>query len=215
VKRRERDVQELRAEGLGWRGGIILGWAGMRGVVTLAAAQSLPAETPYRPQLILIAFTVAVATLLLQGGTLPAVIRLTRIKGADRAADRRELAQLLEEMGEAGLSALDSLAIELPEGEMVDREVIERVKHDTLLSAEAAWERADHGAGIDGLKHSPQRQYRALRREVLQAERAALLEARSSGTYPSRILIRAQAMLDLEETRLEQIDNPSGKEPHE
>ena len=210
VKRRERDVQELRAQGLGWRGGVILGWAGMRGVVTLAAAQSLPIGTPYRPQLVLIAFTVAVATLLLQGGTMPWLIKLTRIKGADREGDRRELAQLLEEMGEAGLAALDSSAVELPEGEKVDREVIERVRHDTLLTAEAAWERADHGAGIDGLKHSPQRQYRALRREVLQAEREALLEARSNGTYPSRILTRAQAMLDLEETRLEQIDNPSG-----
>ncbi len=213
VKRRERDVQELRAEGLGWRGGVILGWAGMRGVVTLAAAQSLPSETPYRPQLVLIAFTVAVATLLLQGGTMPWLIRLTKIKGADRAADRRELAQLLDEMGEAGVAALESPAIELPEGEIADPEVIERVRRDTLLSAEAAWERADHGAGIDGLKHSPQRQYRALRREVLQAEREALLEARSNGSYPSRILTRAQAMLDLEETRLEQIDNPSGAEP--
>ncbi len=210
VKRRERDIQELKAEGLGWRGGVILGWAGMRGVVTLAAAQSLPSETPYRPQLVLIAFTVAVSTLLLQGGTLPWLIRLTRIKGTDREADRRELAQLLEEMGEAGVAALEFPSIELPEGEEVDPEVVERVRHDTLLSAEAAWERADHGAGIDGLKHSPQRQYRALRREVLQAEREALLEARSAGTYPSRILTRAQAMLDLEETRLEQIDNPSG-----
>ena len=215
VKRRERDIQELRAEGLGWRGGIILGWAGMRGVVTLAAAQSLPTGTPYREQLVLIAFTVAVSTLLLQGGTLPWLIKLTKIKGTDRAADRRELAQLLDEIGAAGVAALDSPTIELPEGEIVDREVIERVRHDTLLSAEAAWERADHGAGIDGLKHSPQRQYRALRREVLQAEREALLEARSNGTYPSRILTRAQAMLDLEETRLEQIDNPSGAEPVE
>jgi CPA1 family monovalent cation:H+ antiporter len=113
-------------------------------------------------------------------------------------------------MGQAGLAALDSSTVDQPEGEIVDREVIERVRRDTLLSAEAAWERADHGAGIEGLKRSPQRQYRALRREVLQAERQALLEARAAGAYPSRILTRAQAMLDLEETRLEQIDNPSG-----
>jgi CPA1 family monovalent cation:H+ antiporter len=75
-----------------------------------------------------------------------------------------------------------------------------------MLSAQSAWERVEHGAGIDGLVHSPQRQYRALRREVLQAERAALLEARSAGVYPSRILRQAQAMLDLEETRLEAAD---------
>jgi len=209
-RRRQADVDQLKSEGLGWKGGVILGWSGMRGVVTLAAAQSLPGETPYRPQLILIAFTVAVTTLLLQGGTLPWLIRLTGIRGTDRAADRRELASLLDEIGEAGLQALDNPSFELPNGEAIDQEVIDRVRSDTLLAAESAWERADHGAGDDGLSHSPQRQYRALRREVLQAEREALLEARAEGTYPSRILNRAQAMIDLEETRLEQMDNPSG-----
>ena len=206
-KRRQADVEQARAEGLGWRGGVVLGWAGMRGVVTLAAAQSLPEGTPYRAQLVLIAFTVAVTTLLVQGGTLPWLIRLTGIRGTDRAADRRELASLLDELGEAGLAVLENPQFTLPEGKQIDAAVIERVRHDTLLPAESAWERAEHGAGDDGLGESPQRQYRALRREVLQAERGALLEARSAGSYPSRVLSRAQAMLDLEETRLEQIDS--------
>mgnify|MGYP003396611115 CR=1 FL=1 len=90
--------------------------------------------------------------------------------------------------------------------------LIERLQHlalrsDTLLRAQSAWERVER---TPTSPVSPQRQYRALRREVLRAEREALLEARSAGRYPSRILIRAQAMLDLEETRLEQIDNPGG-----
>lgn len=206
-QRRQADVEQMRAQGLGWRGGVILGWSGMRGVVTLAAAQSLPDETPYRAQLVLIAFTVAIATLLLQGGTLPWLIRLTGIRGTDRAADRRELASLLDELGEAGLSVLDNPEFALPDGKDIDPDAIERVRHDTLLPAESAWERADHGAGDEGLSASPQRQYRALRREVLRAEREALLEARAAGSYPSRILARAQSMLDLEETRLEQIDS--------
>lgn len=210
VKRRQADIDQLRLEGLGWRGGVILGWSGMRGVVTLAAAQSLPTGTPYRAQLVLIAFTVAVTTLLVQGGTLPWLIRVTGIRGTDRAADRRELASLLDELGQAGIEVLENPIFALPDGEAIDPSVIERVRGDTLLGAESAWERAEHGAGEDGLAHSPQRQYRALRREVLQAEREALLEARATGSYPSRILTRAQAMIDLEETRLEQIDNPSG-----
>lgn len=210
VKRRQADIDQLRLEGLGWRGGVILGWSGMRGVVTLAAAQSLPDTTPYRAQLVLIAFTVAVTTLLAQGGTLPWLIRVTGIRGTDRAADRRELASLLDELGQAGIEVLENPTFALPDGEAIDPSVIERVRGDTLLGAESAWERAEHGAGEDGLAHSPQRQYRALRREVLQAEREALLEARATGSYPSRILTRAQAMIDLEETRLEQIDNPSG-----
>jgi monovalent cation/hydrogen antiporter len=209
-RRRQADVEQLKSEGLGWRGGVILGWSGMRGVVTLAAAQSLPTDTPYRAQLILIAFTVAVTTLLVQGGTLPWLIRLTGIRGTDAVADRRELAALLDELGQAGLTALENPDFALPDGEAVDESVIERVRTDTLLAAESAWERAEHGAGEDGLIRSPQRQYRALRREVLRAERSALLEAKSEGAYPSRILNRAQALIDLEETRLEQIENPGG-----
>ena len=208
--RRQVDIEQLRDEGFSWKGGLVLSWSGMRGVVTLAAAQSLPEEMDYRPQLILIAFTVAVVTLLLQGGTLPWLIRATGIRGTDRAADRRELATLLDEMGTAALAVLDSPQFTLPDGEQINPATIERVRHDTKLSAESARERAEHGSGVDALVHSPQRQYRELRREVLRAERDALLEARSTGTYPSRILARAQTMLDLEETRLEQIDNPSG-----
>ncbi|CAN5532724.1 sodium:proton antiporter [soil metagenome] len=208
-QRRQADLEQQKAEGLGWQGGVILGWSGMRGVVTLAAAQSLP-DTPYRAQLVLIAFTVAVATLLLQGSTLPWVIRRTGIRGTDMAADRRELAGLLDELSTAGLTVLENPTFELPDGEQIDPAVIERVRSDTLLTAEAAWEKAEHGTGPDGMSQSPQRQYRALRREVLQAERAALLEARSAGVYPSRVLIQAQSMLDLEETRLEQMDSGSG-----
>jgi CPA1 family monovalent cation:H+ antiporter len=178
----------------------------MRGVVTLAAAQSLPTSTPYYEQLVLIAFTVAIATLLLQGATLPVVIRLTRIRGADRAADRRELAELLDDMAAAGIETLENPDFELPKGQKVDWSVLERVRQDTLIASQAAWERAEHADSDDGILDSPHQQYRDLRREVLQAERAVLLEARSRGTYPSRILTRAQTLLDLEEARLEQMD---------
>ncbi len=205
IDRRRNDIAQLRAEGLGWRGGVVLGWAGMRGVVTLAAAQSLPRTTPYYEQLVLIAFVVAVTTLLLQGGTLPLVIRLSRIRGSDRVADRRELASLLEEMSTAGVAVLEGDDVTI-EGVEVDPDVVARVRADTLLAAESAWERAEYAERKDGLAESPHQQYRSLRREVIAAERAALLDARSRGAYPSRILQRAQVLIDLEEARLEQID---------
>jgi CPA1 family monovalent cation:H+ antiporter len=207
---RENDIGHARAEEFGWRGAVVLSWSGMRGVVTLAAAQSLPLTFHYRAQLILIAFTVAIVTLLLQGGTLPLVIRLTGIEGNDKVADRRSLATLLDELSSTGVGVLDNPELTLPGGEPISPEVIEKVRADSLLVAESAWERADHGAEVDGLAQSPQRQYRELRREVLRAERDALVEARSSGAYASRILNRAQTMLDFEETRLEAIDNQNG-----
>ncbi|HEX3680701.1 MAG TPA: sodium:proton antiporter [Galbitalea sp.] len=207
---RENEIEQSKAEEFGWRGAVVLSWSGMRGVVTLAAAQSLPITFHYRAQLILIAFTVAIVTLLLQGGTLPLVIRLTRIQGNDRVADRRQLATLLEEMSSTGVGVLDNPQLTLPDGQAISPDVIERVRADSLLIAQSAWERANFGSELEGLAQSPQRQYRELRREVLQTEREALLEARNSGAYASRILSRAQSMLDFEETRLEAIDNPNG-----
>lgn len=204
IDRRRNDIAQLRSEGLGWRGGVVLGWAGMRGVVTLAAAQSLPRGTPYYEQLVLIAFVVAVTTLLVQGGTLPLVIRATGIRGSDRVSDRRELASLLEVMSTTGLALLDREEVTI-DGVAVAPEVVDRVRQDALLAVESAWERADH-ADAESLRQAPHQQYRLLRREVLAAERDVLLEARARGAYPSRIVQRAQSLLDLEEARLEQLD---------
>lgn len=201
-QRRETDLAATTSEAFGWRGGVILSWSGMRGVVTLAAAQSLPGETPYREQLILIAFTVAVVTLLLQGATLPALIRLTGIQGSDRDADRRELATLLDEVAATGIQALPDAVAELPEGAVGPR-VLERVRRDTLTRSQVAWEQVDRQ---EDAPLGPQAQYLILRRAVLLAEREALLEARGRGLYSSRILRRAQLMLDAEETRLEMDD---------
>lgn len=72
------DIDYFVREPLGWREGTAVVWAGMRGAVTVAAAQTLPADTPQRSVLVLIAFTVAVMSLLIQGGTIgPLMRRLT------------------------------------------------------------------------------------------------------------------------------------------
>jgi len=69
------DIDYFRGKPLGWRDGTAVVWAGMRGAVTVAAAQSLPLETPQRSVLVLIAFAVAVLSLLLQGGTIGPLLR--------------------------------------------------------------------------------------------------------------------------------------------
>ena len=69
------DIDYFLAEPLGWREGTVVVWAGMRGAVTLAAAQTLPEDAPERSLLVLIAFLVA-AVAVLQGGTLPRVVEL-------------------------------------------------------------------------------------------------------------------------------------------
>ncbi|WP_154792850.1 cation:proton antiporter [Occultella kanbiaonis] len=192
LARRRADVDSLTAEGLGWRGGVVLGWAGMRGVVTLAAAQTLPRDLPYRPQLILVAVTVAIATLLLQGGTLPALVRRLGITGASAERERADLAALLDEISSTGLATVSDTALEGEEG--VEPAILERVRSESVLRAAAV-----RDTGEDGGPHDV---YVRLRRRVIEAERAALIEARSLGVHRSRSLADAEHLLDQEEARL-------------
>lgn len=204
-ERRRADLETLRQEHIDWRGGVVLGWSGMRGVVTLAAAQSLPDETPYRPQLILIAFTVAVVSILLQGGTLPWLIKILGVQGIDVTEDRKELAQLLETLSAAGLDALHDEVTN--RGDELDPEVAERARQSSFLATEAAWERAGRGGEES---ETPHRIFRELRLAIIAAEREKMLELRAAGTYPSRILAEAQVMLDQEETRLQRRPGGAG-----
>jgi CPA1 family monovalent cation:H+ antiporter len=197
--RRRADLEQLRRESIDWRSGVILGWSGMRGVVTLAAAQSLP-DVAYRPQLVLIAFIVAVVSLLLQGVTLPPLIRALRINGIDETADQKQLASLLDDLSFHGLAVLDDPGSAVDGVDDVDPEIIERVRQASYLRAEAAWERG-HSGDLP-LEATPHRLFRRLRLAVVDAEREHLLELRRQGVYPPRIEDRAQALLDLEETRL-------------
>lgn len=101
------DLDYLRAAPLGWREGSIVVWAGMRGAVTVAAAQTLPPETPDRSLLVLVAFLVAVASLLLQGGTLGWLVRrVTRAEPEAEAAEHEERTRVLELMSSAAASVL-------------------------------------------------------------------------------------------------------------
>lgn len=69
------DLRYFLRQPLGWREGTVVVWAGMRGAVTVAAAQTLPSDTPQRPVLVLVAFAVAALSLLVQGGTVGWLVR--------------------------------------------------------------------------------------------------------------------------------------------
>jgi NhaP-type Na+/H+ or K+/H+ antiporter len=75
IKRYENDVDYMLRQKLGWREGAVVVWAGMRGVATIAASQTLPSDTPGRSLLILIAFFVAIGSLVIQGGTVGYLVR--------------------------------------------------------------------------------------------------------------------------------------------
>lgn len=86
------DIKYFLREPLGWREGTVVVWAGMRGAVTVAAAQSLPEDAPQRSVLVLIAFAVAALSLLVQGGTIGVLIRALG-HGRDQAAAAAQVAE--------------------------------------------------------------------------------------------------------------------------
>lgn len=110
VKRVTRGIADLdyfMSAPLGWRDGVAVVWAGMRGAVTVAAAQTLPAETPQRSLLVFIAFVVALASLLLQGGTIGPLLRwiapaaTSEDSDANLRDERTEVMRLLRASGDA------------------------------------------------------------------------------------------------------------------
>lgn len=96
VRRKLADIDYLTAEPLGPREGVVVVWAGLRGAVTLAAAQTLPPETPDRSLLVFLGFLVAAGSLVGQGATIGWVVRLVKPAGIDEQALAHDRAQLIE-----------------------------------------------------------------------------------------------------------------------
>jgi NhaP-type Na+/H+ or K+/H+ antiporter len=101
------DIDYFLRQPLGWRDGTAVVWAGMRGAITVAAAQTLPDDAPQRPLLVLIAYAVAAASLLLQGGTIgPLLRRIAPPVPDDARAQEEEQQRRLGELMRATAEAL-------------------------------------------------------------------------------------------------------------
>ena len=118
-----------------WTYTFMLGWAGMRGVVTLAAAFVIPADTPHREVLLLMAFTVVAGTLFIQGMSLPWLARRLRVPGPDPAEDALARATLLQQASKAALHRLDELEYDDSQG------VVDLIRQRLDQRNFAAWER--------------------------------------------------------------------------
>ncbi|MDQ0425660.1 MULTISPECIES: cation:proton antiporter [Cellulomonas] len=188
VRRKIADIDYLTAERFGPREGVVLVWAGMRGAVTLAAAQSLPSDTPQRSLLVLVAFVVAAGTLLVQGGTLPWLTRRLGLTARDDD-DAEQLTALRTELRRAAVQRLDDPGLAQPDGTPYPSATVERARR-RLAAIDAAVEADDE-------QHAAQRASdQRLMVTLLGAQRAELLHLRDLGTYPSSTLDRALAELD-------------------
>lgn len=169
---------------------VLLSWAGMRGVVTLAAALTLPATTPHREVLLLFALVVTGGTLLIQGATLPWVARRLRQTGADPAEDVLAEAELLQRAINVGVEELT--ACEQVSG---DSDVVEALRRRSLNRANAAWELLGNPDEV-----TPSQRYAELLLRQLSAERGEVLRARDAGSAPHDVVQRVLRQLDIEES---------------
>lgn len=180
---------------VGRKGVTALSWAGMRGVVSLAAAQTLPLETPYRSLLLVCTTLVIIGTLVLQGLSLPWVIRRLGIVENRRADDQRQRAEAHSRTAEAIKQRVE---------ELVGRNELSRRQADLMRRwAELRdWRNWDDGA-------ESRRFGRRLgvvadwRRSLLSIERSVIVGMRNDDELDEDVLLEMQHELDLEEALLE------------
>ncbi|AEV87510.1 sodium:proton antiporter [Actinoplanes sp. SE50] len=175
----------------------VVAWAGMRGVVTLAAAQTLPLpglrDVPMYPRdlFIFVAFATIVLTLLLQGTTLPGLAIRLGVREDNSAQDALAEAGIQHAASRAALAALEENADGAPAS------VVDRLRGLVESRSNNAWERLGSQQ-----QETPSAAYGRLRREMIRAERHVFKIARNEGRIPEEVLVRAQRELDLEESQL-------------
>jgi len=192
---------------MNWRELTVVSWTGMRGVVTLAAAASIPEEVPGRDTLIFIAFFVTVGTLLLQGLTLPLVISRLKVTDPDqKARDLREERHVAAIALEEGVAFADAHREEwvAKYGAPVADRVLERM-HGQIARENAASrddERDDAAAGA-GRDRPDYDQILRLRKEIIRFRREVLIRERDAGSIDEEVMREVLLGIDAEEFALD------------
>jgi Na+/H+ antiporter len=184
-----------RARRASARDRLVAGWSGMRGAVSLAAALALPEDFPQRDLIIFVTFGVILATLVLQGLTLPWLIRRLGLQRDDGEAQEELLGRL--RATDAALARLEELAAE----EWTREDTVERMRglyqfRRRRLKARGGY-LADDGAQDRSLA------YQRLVRELLEAQRREIVLLRNQGAISNEVMHRIERDLDLEDSRLE------------
>ena len=178
----------------------VIAWTGMRGVISLAAALALPLSIegggpfPGRDLILFLTFCVILATLVVQGLSLPVLIRVLGLED-DGSQEREEIEGRIE-VAEAALARIE----ELVEEEWVREDTAERMRG--LYN----YRRSRFGARFDGDEDGIEERsaaYQRLMRELLRAQRKTLIELRDGGRIGDEAMHRIERDLDLEESRLE------------
>jgi monovalent cation/hydrogen antiporter len=180
-----------------WQYPTIISWAGIRGAVSLVAALALPTGFPDRELILYLTFAVIVATLVLQGLTLPVLIRMLKV--SDDGGAEREEAKARIHAAEAALARLEEL---LADG-AVREDTAQRLRGQFSFRANRFRARFDDED--DGAIEEQSQAYQRVMRELLAAEQAALLALRNQRVVDDNVVQRVQRDLDLEAARLDTV----------
>lgn len=191
------DVEYFLRQPLGWRDGTVVVWAGMRGAVTVAAAQSLPEDIPQRSVLVLVAFAVATMSLVVQGGTIASLLRRITppvdrvVLDQQESAERARIFELLQTSADSVPRPPEPAADGEPGVEVDPGDDVEP-------------------RGTLGPQQFEQFELaRSHRLAVLAAQRSALLDARDNGTFDADVLAQMLANLDASQIDIEMRGRPS------
>ena len=174
---------------------LLLGWSGMRGAVSLAAALALPLDFPMRNLILFLTFSVIFATLVVQGLTLPTLIRRLNFEQDD--TEEREEVRARLAATHAALDRLDELA----GADCTRDDTVERLHG--LYEFRRRRLKARGGYLEDDGSEDRSQAYQRLLRELLQAQRQAIVRLRNQGQISNDVMHRIERELDLEDTRLE------------
>jgi CPA1 family monovalent cation:H+ antiporter len=183
----------------------VVAWAGMRGVVSLAAAFAVPMTTlsgapfPGRSHIVFLTFVVVIGTLLLHGLTLPLLIRKLGVQGDEARTDAIAAAGAQERAAIAAADRLDELLADPKTAEVHER-AADVLRAWNTRRRNSAWERL--GRTEEEIGESPTSAFRRLRLEMLAAEREAFIAERDSGHIDDEVLRSVLHGLDLEEATL-------------
>lgn len=194
IDRGRADLAFEEDQPIGRKGALVLSWAGMRGVVTLAAAQTIPEDTDHRAVVVLVAFVVSVVTLIGFGSTLPLVIRRMHFRERSVQDKREEIRSLVSEMVDTVSDRLGPLEDQQIEGEPIAPAVVERMSK--LFAPLLTGALPEGQAKID---HRDQ--LIELTERYVAALREALLDERSIGNYRADTYLKVQGPLDALERR--------------
>ncbi|KJY19755.1 MULTISPECIES: Na+/H+ antiporter [Streptomyces] len=179
-----------------WKSPVIVGWAGMRGVVSLAIAFSVPISVPHRNLILFLTFTTVIGTLVVQGLTLPPLIRVLKLPPKDVQAETLAEAQAQSEASRAAEERLAEL-LEEPENATLPPPLADRLRTVLERRRNAVWERLGEVNPLTG--ESADDIYRRLAGEMIEAEREVFVALRDGRRIDDEMLRALLRRLDLEE----------------